>query len=279
MFRSPGFVDRFQGGVALSEDGGKTWSRITQGMPDNTDCTHILLDPKSPADSRTLYICGTGRGVFKSTDGGKTWKTVNEGLGRDLYTWRTVLLPDGTLYLLVMRSLENNRIVNGALYCSKDGASSWQKVNLPGDVTMPNDLTYDPSNPRIMYLSCWPLPQNGQERGGGVLRSDDGGLIWKRVFREDTHVYAAAVDPSNPGVVIINTFDSAAFRSDDRGETWARLRGYNFKWGQRPIFDPHHPGMVYLTTFGGSVFYGPAEGVPGAFEDIENLVENWRWHE
>jgi len=279
MFRSPGFVDRFQGGVALSEDGGQTWSRITQGMPDNTDCTHILLDPKSPADSRTLYVCGTGRGVFKSTDSGKTWKTVNEGLGRDLYTWRAVLLPDGTLYLIVMRALENNRIVNGALYCSKDGAASWQKVNLPEDVTMPNDLAYDPSNPRIMYLSCWPLPGNGQERGGGVLRSIDGGLTWKRVFREDTHVYAAAVDPSNPGVVIINTFDSAAFRSDDRGETWNRLKGYNFKWGQRPVFDPHHPGMIYLTTFGGSVYYVPAKGMPGAFEDIENLNENWRWGE
>ena len=87
------------------------------------------------------------------------------------------------------------------------------------------------------------------------------------------------VDPDWPSTIIINTFDSAVFRSDDRGETWYRLKGYTFKWGHRPILDPHHPGMLYLTTFGGSVFYGPATGDPDAFEGIENFSDEWRWGE
>ena len=90
------------------------------------------------------------------------------------------------------------------------------------------------------------------------------------------HVYAAAVDPFDPNTIYINTFNSAAFRSDDRGETWSRLGGYNFKWGHRPAPDPNNQGKLFLTTFGGSVFYGPAAGVPGAFEDIENLPAQ-RW--
>jgi hypothetical protein len=128
-----------------------------------------------------------------------------------------------------------------------------------------------------MYLSCWPLNREGVERGGGLLRTEDGGDTWKQVFREGAHVYAAAVDPQNPSTVFINTFNSAAFRSDDRGKTWQRLEGYNFKWGHRPVPDPHHPGMLYLTTFGGSVFYGPARGVPGVLEDIENFSTAWYW--
>lgn len=36
--------------------------------------------------------------------------------------------------------------------------------------------------------------------------------------------------------------------------------------------DIHNSGMLYITTFGGSVFHGPVNGVPGAFEDIENLA-------
>ncbi len=84
------------------------------------------------------------------------------------------------------------------------------------------------------------------------------------------------MDPRNTGTVLINTFNSSAFRSDDRGETWKRLGGYNFKWGHRPVVDPVNEGMLYLTTFGGSVFHGPARGVPGAFEDIENLPAQ-RW--
>ncbi len=61
----------------------------------------------------------------------------------------------------------------------------------------------------------------------------------------------------------------------DFGENWNRIEGYRFKWGQRPVPDPNHPGMLFLTTYGGSVFYGPAEGVKGAADDITNMPENW----
>jgi hypothetical protein len=58
------------------------------------------------------------------------------------------------------------------------------------------------------------------------------------------------------------------FRSVDRGETWKRLGGINFRWNHRVIPDPNHRGKVYVTTFGSSVWYGPAEGINEAFEDV-----------
>ena len=60
----------------------------------------------------------------------------------------------------------------------------------------------------------------------------------------------------------------AAFRSTDRGETWTRIRGFNFKWGQRVIPDPVDASKIYVTTFGGSVWHGPAAGDPGSTEDV-----------
>ena len=63
-------------------------------------------------------------------------------------------------------------------------------------------------------------------------------------------------------------FDQAAFRSVDRGVTWARIRGFNFKWGQRVIPDPADASKIYVTTFGGSVWHGPAAGDPNATEDV-----------
>jgi len=276
MFR--GDFSRFQGGVALSEDGGKSWRAVTAGMPPNTVCTHVLLDPDSPAEARTLYVCGFGKGVFKSVDGGANWKLMNKGLSdKNLNAWRMERLPDGSLFLLIARGgLEGRGYIDGGLYVSRDGAASWKQVPLLPGVNAPNDLVVDPQDPKRMYLSCWPAPVEGVERNGGLLRTQDGGASWERVFDEDAHVYAAAVDPTNPAVAIINTFDSAAFRSEDYGASWARLGGYNFKWGHRPVFDPHHPDKVFLTTFGGSVFYGPAKGDPGAFEDIvEHQVLRW----
>jgi len=42
-------------------------------------------------------------------------------------------------------------------------------VELPDDVNGPNDLIYDPSDPRRMYLSCWPTTMDGRMHGGGLL--------------------------------------------------------------------------------------------------------------
>lgn len=275
MFR--GNFERFVGGAAVSDDACRTWRQSGEGIPANTICTHVELDLSSPKDSRTLYVCGFGKGVFKSVDGGTSWKMMNNGLGGNLNAWRITLRPDGSLVLLVARGLKDGQTVDGAVYVSRDGAETWRQLPLPAGYNAPNDLVLDPSNPERMYLSCWPWPEDGRERFGGLLRSTDGGANWTQVFVEDAHVYAAAVDPDNPRTVIINTFNSAAFRSDNGGDTWKRLEGYTFKWGHRPVFDPHNKGMLYLTTFGGSVYYGPAVGVPGAREEIVNFDLTWRW--
>jgi len=88
------------------------------------------------------------------------------------------------------------------------------------------------------------------------------------VFTEAQHVYDVTVDPRDPKVLYACGFDQAAFRSVDRGLTWARIRGFNFKWGQRVIPDPEDASKIYVTTFGGSVWHGPAAGDPGSTEDV-----------
>ncbi|MBN2289912.1 MAG: hypothetical protein JXQ83_11310, partial [Candidatus Glassbacteria bacterium] len=258
----------------FSTDGGKTWRNISFGVPGNAPYTHILLDPESPVDSRTLYTCAFGVGVYKSTRGGSGWTEASSGLGENRSVWRLTRREDGTLFVVVVGNGTERQVIPGGLYRSDDGAESWQQVALPDGVCRPNDLAIDPADPQTMYLSCWPWTDRSSElrveRNGGLYRTTDGGETWEQVFYEGAHVYAAAIDPAKPSNVVINTFDSAAFRSTDRGETWRKLGGYNFKWGHRPILDPHHAGMIYLTTFGGSVFYGPVTGLPGALEDIED---------
>jgi len=276
MMRS-GNLDRYVGGVAVSVDGCRNWSLSSKGLPENCVCTHLILDPASPVDSRTLYVCGFGKGVFKSVDGGRTWKKAGEIPGKNKNAWRLALLPDGKMFLLVARGLENRQTVDGALYTSNDSGGSWQPVALPEGVNAPNDLAVDPTNPERMFLCLWPWPKEGREVCGGVLLTGDSGLTWQRVFREDAHVFAADIDPSDPDKVYINTFDSAAFGSADGGKTWSKIKGYAFKWGHRPVVDPHNPGMLYLSTFGGGLFHGPAAGDPENREDILDFPDKWRW--
>jgi photosystem II stability/assembly factor-like uncharacterized protein len=262
---------RYDGGVCISKDGGKTWRPSNQGMPP-TAATHILLDPASPVDARVLYATGLGRGVFKSVDGGRTWALRNQGLpGPEPFAWRLARDKNGTLYVVLARRSEDGSFGNaqdGTLFRSPDGAEHWQRITLPQGVNGPNGLAIDAENPNRLYLAAWGRNTAQGAVDGGIFISDDGGDSWRNVLSQDQHVYDITVDPRDPKVLYACGFESSAWRSSDRGETWQRIRGFNFKWGHRVIPDPQDPGRIYITTFGGSVWYGPAAGDPQAVEDI-----------
>jgi photosystem II stability/assembly factor-like uncharacterized protein len=261
----------FQGGVGASTDGGLTWNRSGLGLPEMAT-THVLLDPSSPKSRRTLYATGFGRGVFKSADNGRTWSLKNAGIaGSQPLAWRIARATDGTLYLVVARRSERGEIGDerdGALYRSTDGAEHWTRVTLPAGTNGPNGLAVDPRDPQRLYLAAWGRATPGGDTGGGIFVTKDGGLTWKGVLPGYQHVYDVTVDPRDPSTLYASGFDQSAFRSLDRGDTWTRIRGFNFKWGQRVIPDPKDATRIYVTTYGGGVWHGPAAGDPGAAEDV-----------
>lgn len=263
--------ERYSGGVCVSDDGGKTWRPSNDGMPP-TAATHILLDPASPTDARILYVTGFGRGVFKSVGGGKTWALKNQGLpAPEPFAWRLARSQDGVLYLVIARRSEDGSYGNaqdGALYRSRDDAEHWEKVALPEGVNGPNGISIDPDDVNRLYLAAWGRNQLAGAVDGGIYISTDGGATWQNKLSRDQHVYDITIDPRDPRILYACGFESSAWRSTDRGETWTRIRGYNFKWGHRVIPDPQNPAMIYVTTFGGSVWHGPAGGDPQAVEDI-----------
>ncbi len=270
--------ERFRGGVCRSDDGGETWTPQTNGMP-QTAATHILLDRRSPKDARVLYVTGFGRGVFKSTDGGASWAMKNNGLPvHEPFAWRLSQSGDGTLYLVLSRRSDDGSIgtdLDGALYRSSNGAESWEKVPLPSGVNGPSGLQVDPANANRLYLTAWGGNGKDGTPGGGIFLSTNAGSSWKQVLNRDSHVYDVTIDPKNPAHLYACGFESSVWRSTDRGETWTRVRGYNFKWGHRVIVDPVHPGFIYVTTFGGSVWHGPAAGDASAIEDIVTPVVSY----
>jgi photosystem II stability/assembly factor-like uncharacterized protein len=263
-----GKFSQYPGGVCKTDDSTAAWRKSNQGMPENCIATHIILDPGSPAGNRTLYVAGFDKGVFKSTDDGNTWTMKNDGITGNFNAWKLLLLPDGALYLLVARGLKDGAEVDGAVYKSTDSAESWQRITMPQGANFPNYLDFDPENPQRMYLACWPKTIDGAEQHGGLYITENGGETWRNVFDEASHVYGVTVDAKNPSTVFITTFEGSVYRSDNRGGSWKRLGGYNFKWAKVPIPDPYNREMLYITTFGSNVWYGPASGMEGAFEDI-----------
>jgi photosystem II stability/assembly factor-like uncharacterized protein len=262
MWRRNG-IRNYRGGVCRSDDGGRTWTKSNEGM-EEIAATHIVLDPTSSPTARVLYVAAFGRGVYKSVDGGKTWKLKNAGITqKEPFAWRIVRDSRGTLYVLLARRSEDGSIGtegDGAIYKSTDGAENWSRITMPEGSNAPNGLATDPSAPDRLYLATWARDNGEHGEGGGIYLTVNAGKTWTRVLDRDRHVYDVTVDPRDARILYASGFESSAWKSNDRGENWARIPGFNFKWGHRVIPDPDDPKKVYITTFGGGVWHGFVNG-------------------
>jgi photosystem II stability/assembly factor-like uncharacterized protein len=264
----------YQGGILVTENGGRNWRPVSTAI-DEGAFTHILIDPASNKNSRTLYATAFGKGVFKSVDGGESWQQKNDGIpGKEPFAWQiTRREKDGVLFLVVSRRSEDGSIGNeydGAIYKSMDGAASWTKITLPSGTNGPTNIVADNKVPGQLILSAWGKKTKGQfspDTGGGIFLSDDDGNTWQQVLSSDQHIGAVTLDKRNNRYYAVG-FEGSAYYSEDNGRGWKRIKGYNFKWGQRVEPDSNDTEKIYIITYGGGVWHGPAKGDEQALEDI-----------
>jgi len=134
-------------------------------------------------------------------------------------------------------------------------------------------LAIDTKSPAKLYLAGWARAAGMHGEGGGIYLSDDGGRVWRQVLDRDQHVYDVTADARDPRLLFAAGFESSAWRSTDRGEHWARIAGFNFKWGHRVIPDPLDKASVYVTTFGGSVWHGSINGQPKPLDIVTPTLD------
>lgn len=260
--RSP---SSFDGGILLTEDGGKTWNAGSLEVGEAA-VTHLLVDQQSPANNRTLYACAFGRGVLKSVDGGQHWTLKNHGISNpDPLAWRIYQRAnDRALFLVVIRrsdSLNSDPVNEGAIYRSDDGAETWKQISLPHGTNAPTSLSVDSDSTGTLLLSTWGKKTGDpftSDTGGGIYISNDEGRTWGARLTTDSHIYELTYDPRNRTYYACG-FNAAAYYSADNGAHWVRIPGYDFKWGKRVDPDPLDPAMIYISTYGGGVWHGPGQ--------------------
>jgi photosystem II stability/assembly factor-like uncharacterized protein len=253
------------GGVCRSRDFGASWKSETQGLP-RKPVTSVVLDPKSPKNSRTLYASVFDEGVFKSTDDGKTWVLKKSGLGdpENMRAYRVILHRDGTLFCVSSgkragdgRSMMTNGV---GIHRSIDAGETWGKIMGSTSLRYVKDFSVDPRHSNRILLGAAD-PGSGDESGGLYL-TGDGGQNWRRIGREGPQTFGGYFHPEHEDWIYMTLTEGAPgaglWLSQDNGKSWRAFQDLPFSNIQRVEFDGSKADNIHVTTFGAGVWLGPA---------------------
>lgn len=188
-------------GFIGSTDGGRTWSKLSDGVGGTVDFHQMDV---SKADARVVY--GVHRGLQRSTDGGRSWRRVGPALEGLIGIAASSRDPD-TLYAATQQGLIR----------SSDGGKSWQIAHT---LRRPVTMVHVTDKGEVYAFLV----------GSGLIRAAEGALSWQAVsngFGDDyvLHFAVARTDARRMYAVTINSGSraQAVVASRDGGASWARL--------------------------------------------------------
>ena len=238
------------GGLYRSQDAGKTWSRLGNGLPEG-DWGRIGVDVAPDGKRVYALIQAKKAGLYRSDDAGDTWALENADprlTSRDWYF--NSITVDG-------QNSDAIYIPNVALYRSVDGGKTISIVRgAPGGDDY-HQIWIDPKNSNSMVL--------GTDQGTTV--SLDHGQTWSTWYNQPTaQLYHVITDDEFPYIVYGAQQDSgsAAVPSrTDHGQITARdwfPAGDSESGYMAP--DPKDPDIIYLSgTYGSVIRYNRRTGL------------------
>jgi photosystem II stability/assembly factor-like uncharacterized protein len=152
-----------QGGVFRSIDGGRTWTKLTNGLPKLVGRIGVKVAPSNPNVVYAITEAKDGI-LYRSDDKGETWRRVSA---------QQSLVSRGFYYTdLRVDPTNENRVFAIAtnLFVSIDGGRTFRSITGRTHIDY-HSLWIDPANPKRMW----------QGQDGGVAVTWDGGETWEYV--------------------------------------------------------------------------------------------------
>jgi photosystem II stability/assembly factor-like uncharacterized protein len=228
-------------GIHKSKDGGATWTKLTEGLPEVMGKVGVSV---SPADPNRVYAVieaeGEEAGVYRSDNGGEKWMQVSKDRITIARAWYYIEIEadpqdENTVYVL-----------NSPLLKSVDGGKNFAPLPVPHiDV---HDHWINPNDNKIMI--------NGNDGGGAI--TFNGGETWSTQQNQPTaQFYRVVTDDRFPYYVYggqqDNTSMAIASRTSFIGVGWKDW--YQVAGGESAYlaFDPENPEVVYGTQIQGLI--------------------------
>lgn len=237
-----------QGGIYKSTDNGKSWNKLSNGLPEGpTGRIGLAIYPQNPKilmalveAERSNDLSKAGSGLYRTEDGGRSWQYVNTYNNRPFYYSQVRINPhdDQQVYLLTTRFM-----------VSEDGGKTLR--NGSDDQEVHGDfhaLWHDPKNADRYYLGADKGLSLTHDHGAHFTLIDNLpiGQFYRIGYdmRDPYYVYGGLQDNG--------TYATASFSRDARGI----LSDSNWKlhWGDGQYIwvDPTDWRKVYSSTENGS---------------------------
>jgi photosystem II stability/assembly factor-like uncharacterized protein len=224
-----------QDGIFRSDDEGKSWEEISNGLTDR----HVRWMAYHP-DISDLEFAGTEpANIFVSNNGGESWHARPEVAQlRDQFKWSLPYSPKaGCVRGFAFNGSRVYAAVEvGGVLVSDDNGETWRLAEgsdgnpdlegPPEPFIYPDvhSLEVHPSSPDLVYAPT----------GGGFYRSKDGGKTWRLFY--DCYCRAVSVDANDPEHIILGPADGVGRNgrieeSRDGGSTWSMAsNGLQVPW-------------------------------------------------
>lgn len=208
----------------VSTDGGTSWRSFSRGLADGEWLHSLALDRAG----RTLYAA-TGQGVFRTATRADSWRKTWDDEQAHI-VWSLAVEPDtaATVYAGVGVSWSLPPPGHRGVFKSTDGGRTWDRMSRGLDAPFVRALAIAPTALATVYAGGHQYFDEsetgppGEEVGGGVFKTTDGGETWTPAGLGNRTVLSLAVDPSSSALVYAGTGDGL-FTTADGGVLWTAV--------------------------------------------------------
>jgi photosystem II stability/assembly factor-like uncharacterized protein len=281
--------DRPDGGLWVSQDGGKSW-KANPGLLGQS----VRAFTQAPSDPRILFA-GTLQGVFRSTDAGDSWQQISPQGSREIHEveslavdpkdpgivyagtwhlpWKTKdggknwenikqgVIDDSDVFSIIVDPEKPNVVYASAcsgIYKSSNGGSLFKKIQgIPATARRTRVLRQDPVHRDTVFAGTTE----------GLYKTTDGGRTFQRMTGRDVIINDVLIDPHDPDRVVLATDRSGVLTSEDGGVSFKESnRGFSARKVEALLVDPGNPSQIYAGVVNDKVYGGVFVSTDGGVE-------------